>query len=406
MRTNQIIKLMEADQVIPGSGQEGIWIGRCQVPEKIAFGKVAGPHVVWVHQGTVYDLSYYFKSTSELINTAAYQDLLRAEDPNITKLGTLEEVLGNSVYQERDDSKPYFLPPNDAQAVKACGVTFIKSLLERVIEEKAKGEPQLALQIREEITSTIGEGLNHVKPGSPQAMKLKEELIKRGIWSQYLEVGIGPDAEVFTKCQPFASVGFGAEVGVLSESHWNNPEPEVVLVVSGAGRIVGATLGNDVNLRDYEGRSALLLGEAKDQNGSCAVGPLFRMFDKTFTLEDVKTSTVSLTIEGKDGFLLQDSSDMGEIGRSPEELVRQVIGGNHQYPDGFVLFCGTMFAPTLDRDKKGMGFTHKLNDKVIIESAKLGQLINWVNAADKIPRWEFGINAFVDYTLKRSRKGE
>ena len=392
---------MDIDKIIPGMGQKGIWIGRCHIPQKMAFSKVEGPHVIWVNQGEVFDLSYYFKSTGELINTPSYKELLNVGDPNIKKVGSLRDILKNSFFHQKDDDKPYFLAPNDIQAVKACGVTFIRSLLERVIEEKAKGEPRLALQIRDEISAKFGEGLNHVKPGSPHAMNLKDELKKRGIWSQYLEVGIGPDAEVFTKCQPFSSIGFGAEVGVHRDSYWNNPEPEVVLVVSGTGEIIGATLGNDVNLRDYEGRSALLLGEAKDQNGSCAVGPLYRMFDDTFTLDDVKTSIVSLTIEGKDGFHLKDSSYMSEISRSPEELVGQVISGYHQYPDGFVLFCGTMFAPTLDRDKKGMGFTHKLHDKVIIESPKLGTMVNWVNYADQIPKWEFGIHAFTEYTLKR-----
>lgn len=392
---------MNNNDIIPKLGKEGIWIGRCHIPEKIAYNNMKGPHVIWVTQGIVYDVSFYFKSTSELINTPTYKEVLKVDDPRITAVGSLKEILDNSLYYQKNPSIPFFLAPNDTQAVKACGVTFIKSLLERVIEEKAKGEPELALQLRDEITSIIGERLNLIKPGSPQAVKLKNELIKRGIWSQYLEVGIGPDAEVFTKSQPFSSVGFGAEVGVLDNSKWNNPEPEIVLVVNSTGQIVGATLGNDVNLRDYEGRSALLLGEAKDQNGSCAVGPLFRMFDETFSLADVKAANVSLTIEGTDGFILEDSSDMGQISRSPDDLVKQVISSNHQYPDGFILFCGTMFAPTLDRGEKGMGFSHKLNDKVIIESPKLGKLINWVNSADKIPKWEFGINAFVDYTLNR-----
>tara|TARA_R110002020_G_scaffold184120_1_gene380972 strand:+ start:71152 stop:72342 length:1191 start_codon:yes stop_codon:yes gene_type:complete len=395
---------MNNNEIIPELAQEGIWIGRCHIPEKIAYHNVKGPHVVWVHRGMVYDVSFYFKSTGELINTPNYRERLQVDDTLIKAVGPLAAILENSLYYQKDSSRPFFLAPNDVQAVKACGVTFIKSLLERVIEEKAKGEPKLALQLRDEITAIIGERLNLVKPGSPQAVKLKNELIKRGIWSQYLEVGIGPDAEVFTKSQPFSSVGFGAEVGVLGSSKWNNPEPEIVLAVNSTGQIVGATLGNDVNLRDYEGRSALLLGEAKDQNGSCAVGPLFRMFDETFSLEDVKTAKVSLTIEGTDGFLLKDSSDMGEISRTPDDLVKQVISSNHQYPDGFILFCGTMFAPTLDRGEKGMGFSHKLNDKVIIESPKLGKLVNWINSADKIPKWEFGINAFVDYTLNRSIK--
>ena len=395
---------MNYNNIIPELGKEGTWIGRCHIPENIAYNNIKGPHVVWAKKGMVYDLSYYFKSTGELINDPYYNDKLKIDDPSITQVGTVEDILNNSIYHQRDYNKPFFLAPNDTQAVKACGVTFIKSLLERVIEEKAKGDPRLAIELREEITSLIGESLNNVKPGSPQADILKKELKKRNIWSQYLEVGIGKDAEVFTKSQPFSSVGFGAEVGVLSHSEWNNPEPEVVLVVNNSGNITGATLGNDVNLRDYEGRSALLLGEAKDQNGSCAVGPLFRMFDETFSLKDVKSAKVSLSIEGTDGFLLEDASDMVEISRSPDDLVAQVIGGNHQYPDGFILFCGTMFAPTLDRGEKGMGFSHKLKDRVSIASPKLGQLINWVNSADNIPRWEFGINAFMDYTLNRYDK--
>ena len=392
---------MEQNDIIPGMAKEGTWIGRCHIPKKMAFRNIAGPHVIWAYNGTVYDLSYYYKSTSELVNDTTFQKVLNPEDPNITEVAKLEEVLNNSIYKNKEENKPYLLSPNDTQAIKACGVTFIKSLLERVIEEKAKGDPRMAKQIREEITSTIGEGLNNVRPGSAHAMKLKEELKKRGIWSQYLEVGIGPDAEVFTKSQPFSAVGYGAEIGVHHDSSWNNPEPEVVLVVTNKGQIVGATLGNDVNLRDFEGRSALLLGEAKDQNGSCAIGPLFRMLDKTFSMEDLKTSKVSLKIAGKDGFLLEDSSDMGEISRSPEDLVGQVLSDNHQYPDGFVLFSGTMFAPTLDRGEESMGFTHKIHDEVVIASPKLGKLVNWVNLTNKIPRWEFGINAYVEYTLKR-----
>lgn len=393
---------MTTDTVLPNNGNEGTWIGRCHVPKDIAFNSIAGPHVVWVHRGEVYDLSYYFKSTSELVNTPSFKEFLKTGDDHIPKLGSLDSILNNSIFTDRDLSKPFLLAPNDTQAVKACGVTFIKSLLERVIEEKAKGEPKLAIQLREEITATIGSSLNQVKPGSENAMQLKKELQKRGIWSQYLEVGIGPDAEVFTKGQPFSSIGYGAEIGLHRNSDWNNPEPEIVLTVSNKGQIMGAALGNDVNLRDFEGRSALLLGEAKDQNGSCAIGPFYRMFDEDFTLNDVKNSKVSLTIKGEDGFSLEDASDMGQISRSPEELVAQVIGDHHQYPDGFVLFCGTMFAPTLDRGGEGMGFTHKLKDKVTIASPKLGALTNWVNHSDKIPRWEFGINSFVDYTLKRT----
>ena len=396
------MKTMKFDinEIIPQQGKVGTWVGRCEVPDHLAYKKVAGPHVVLVKNGAVFDLSEHFDSTSQLINTP---NPARAIDglTDLPLLGSLSEILQNSVFSNKDQSIPYFLSPSDMQAVKACGVTFIQSLLERVIEEKAKGDLRKAREIRKVVTDKIGTDLHNVKPGSAHAMKLKAELQKQGVWSQYLEVGIGKDAEVFTKGQPFSAVGFGAEIGVLEDSNWNNPEPEVVLAVSDRGQIVGATLGNDVNLRDYEGRSALLLGEAKDQNGSCAVGPLFRLFDETFNLDDVKNEVINLSIHGQDAFLMDASSRMDKISRAPESLVAQTIGPNHQYPDGLVLFCGTMFAPTKDRDNPGHGFTHKIGDQVTIYSAHLGMLVNWVNHCHKLPKWEFGIGAFVDFILER-----
>src|SRR5206468_4622848 len=176
------------------------------------------------------------------------------------------------------------------------------SMLERVIEEKARGNPAAATAIRAEIVALIGDDLSKLKPGSPEAMRLKEVLISQDAWSQYLEVGIGPDAEIFTKAQPMAAVGTGAAIGVLAASTWNNPEPEVVVVVNSRGEIVGASLGNDVNLRDLEGRSALLLGKSKDNNASTAIGPFIRLFDKTLTLDDVRRAQVRLTVKGDDGF--------------------------------------------------------------------------------------------------------
>jgi fumarylacetoacetate (FAA) hydrolase family protein len=387
-------------EAILGSTQLGTWIGRCEVPASIAFKGIAGPHVVQIKQGVVYDLSEHYSSTSELINTENILNILNSLK-SLPSLGSLTELLKNSIYTQRDQSLPYFIAPNDAQAIKACGVTFIQSLLERVIEEKAKGDSSRAAEIRAIVTEKIGADLKDIKPGSDHAMKLKEELKTRGMWSQYLEVGIGKDAEVFTKAQPFSAVGFGAEIGVLEDSTWNNPEPEVVLAVSNTGEIKGATLGNDVNLRDYEGRSALLLGEAKDQNGSCAIGPFIRLFDDIFDIETIKKEVINLSIRGTDGFQLDASSEMGKISRSPEDLVQQTIGKNHQYPDGLVLFCGTMFSPAMDRDVKGLGFTHKIADKVVIHSQHLGSLVNWVNTCDQIPKWEFGIGSFLAYITKR-----
>jgi fumarylacetoacetate (FAA) hydrolase family protein len=252
------------------------------------------------------------------------------------------------------------------------------------------------------ILESLGGSLKDIHPGSERAMALKARLQAEGIWSQYLEVGIGPNAEVFTKNQPTATVGFGAQVGVLADSAWNNPEPEVVLAVSPTGKIHGAALGNDVNLRDYEGRSALLLGEAKDQNGSCAIGPLIRLFDDDFTLADVEQAEVSLRILGEDGFELVDASRMSEISRSPESLVAQACGSNHQYPDGFMLFLGTMFAPSQDRAAPGQGFTHQIGDRVEISSPRLGKLVNWVNHCDQIPPWTFGLRAYLDFARRRA----
>ena len=391
---------IDFDQIIPNLAQQGTWVGRCMVPPFLAYKGIAGPHVVQVKKGRVYDLSKYFSSTSELINTDNVAKTINQLE-GLPVLGELKEILANSVYKQKVEAMPYFIAPNDIQTIKACGVTFIQSLLERVIEEKARGDAQKASDIRRTIYDALGNDLSKVVPGSPETLVLKKRFQEEGIWSQYLEVGIGKDAEVFTKGQVLSAVGFGSEIGVLKDSIWNNPEPEIVLAVSSKGKIVGASLGNDVNLRDYEGRSALLLGEAKDQNGSCAIGPLFRLFDNSFGLEDIKNCEVILSIEGEDGFVSRGTNKMNEISRSPEDLVAQVISESHQYPDGIVLFLGTMFAPSEDRNKKGEGFTHKIGDQVQIQSEHLGSLVNWVNTCDQIPKWEFGIGSFINFLLER-----
>lgn len=305
------------------------------------------------------------------------------------RIGKLNEI---GAVNASDASKTHFLAPCDLQAVKACGVTFANSMVERVIEEKAAGDADLANTIRNRVGGIIGDSLKNIKAGSKEAEVVKKALIKEGLWSQYLEVGIGPDAEVFSKAQTLSSVGPGADVGLHPTSSWNNPEPEVVLAVSSTGVIKGATLGNDVNLRDVEGRSALLLSKAKDNNASCAIGPFIRLFDETFSLDDVRSAWVDLRVDGADGFVLNGHSSMLEISRDPEELVNQVIGRHHQYPDGFMLFLGTLFAPTKDRDVVGQGFTHKLGDRVTISSEKLGSLTNTVRLSTECPEWTFGVS--------------
>jgi fumarylacetoacetate (FAA) hydrolase family protein len=305
-------------------------------------------------------------------------------------IGSVEAIAANSFETGRIAAQPFLLSPVDLQAVKASGVTFVVSLLERVIEEQARGSAEAADAIRADIATLIGHDLSKLKPGSVEAMEIKARLIERGAWSQYLEVGIGPDAEVFTKCPPMASVGFGADVGLHPISTWNNPEPEIAVISSSRGRIVGAALGNDVNLRDVEGRSALLLGKAKDNNASAALGPFIRLFDASFSIGDVKQAKVHLRVEGEDGFTLEGASSMAEISRSPEELVAAAMGPHHQYPDGMALYLGTMFVPSKDRGEKGKGFTHKVGDLVTISTEKLGALVNRVRLSPDCPHWTYG----------------
>ncbi len=356
-----------------------------------------GPSVVTVRDGIVFDIT---SAEAPLV-----RDICEMDDPlgyvkaaEGAELCSLEALLAND---PSNPEQPYLLAPCDLQAVKACGVTFANSMLERVIEEQAAGDPTKADAIRKHITSVIGSSLRNVKPGSAEAQKVKAALTAEGMWSQYLEVGIGPDAEVFSKAQVLSSVGYGAEVGLHPISNWNNPEPEAVLAVTSQGRIIGATLGNDVNLRDVEGRSALLLSKAKDNNASCSIGPFIRLFDESYTLDDVRNMELQMSVKGEDGFELEGFSSMNMISRDPEDLVQQTIGRHHQYPDGLVLFLGTLFAPTKDRDVPGEGFTHKVGDVVTISNPALGSLKNTVNLSTKCAPWTFGTRQLISNLAAR-----
>ena len=387
-----LLKLTE-NTTLPSDGYAGALAGRVWRPE------LGGPSVVAARADGLVDVSRHFPTLRDLCEQADPAAALRAAQGE--RIASLAETLANTPEEGRDPAKPWLLAPVDLQAIKAAGVTFATSMLERVIEERARGDLNAAASIRGEMTRLIGDDLSTLKPGSPAAMRLKDALIAQGAWSQYLEVGIGPDAEIFTKSQPMSAVGHGADAGFHKASAWNNPEPEIVLAVSSDGRIVGATLGNDVNLRDVEGRSALLLGKAKDQNASCAIGPLLRLFDATFSLDDIRQMHVGLTVEGEEGFKLEGGSSIAKISRDPADLVAQMIGASHQYPDGAVLFLGTMFAPIADRDAPGKGFTHKPGDIVTVAADKLGQLTNRMRHSDQCAPWRFGTSHLMRNLAKR-----
>ncbi len=383
---------IDAARTLPADGAAGTLIGRVWRPD------AGGPSVVAVRPDGVHDITAAF---------ATVRDLCEAQDPAAAaaaageRIGDLASILANTPEAERNGGRPFLLAPLDLQAIKAAGVTFAISLLERVIEEQARGAPERATAARAEVEAALGGAVAGLVPGSAEAMELKKLLQAKGLWSQYLEVGIGPDAEIFTKAQPMSAVGTGAAIGILPASKWNNPEPEIVLVVNSHGTIVGASLGNDVNLRDLEGRSALLLGKSKDNNASAAVGPFIRLFDRTFTLDDVRRAEVKLTVEGADGFRLTGSSQMSRISRDPARLVAEMMGAHHQYPDGAALYLGTMFAPIEDRDAPGQGFTHHEGDVVTIASDRLGALTNVVTTCERAPPWTFGTAALMRNLAKR-----
>jgi fumarylacetoacetate (FAA) hydrolase family protein len=408
---------------LPHDAQRATLVGRAWRPDP-----VDGPSVIVVRDGQVFDITATVPTMADLLDRSDAAHIARTAPGEL--LGAVADILAASMVpgasggesqneshnaprsatrnepRNTSHNTPILLAPCDVQAIKACGVTFAVSLLERLIEERAGGDAGAAQTLRTTLQQTLGTDLRGIKPGSEGALRLKEALISRGAWSQYMEVGIGTDAEVFSKSQPMSSVGFGAQVGLLPASEWNNPEPEIVLAVNSRGVTMGAALGNDVNLRDIEGRSALLLGKAKDNNGSCAIGPFIRLFDDHYGMDDVRNDRVELLIEGQDdGFVLNGVSNMSEISRDPLELVAQTYGKHHQYPDGFMLFLGTMFSPIQDRGTPGSGFTHKLGDRVTIASPRLGKLINTVQKSTEIPPWTQGVRTLYASLARRGLLG-
>jgi fumarylacetoacetate (FAA) hydrolase family protein len=361
-------------QHLPKDWRDALLVGRLDAGD--------GPATVMVVNGRVRDVSRSTPTVSELLNAWS------GSVPAGRDLGSLDELPITAAFSGEPTLR--MLAPCDLQCIKACGVTFAVSAVERVIEERARGDSAQAQAIREALGQKVGADIRAVRPGSAEAARLKDALIADRLWSQYLEVAIGPDAEVFTKSPVLSSVGWGDWIGVRSESQWNNPEPEIVLACDARGRILGAALGNDVNLRDIEGRSALLLGKAKDNNASCAIGPFIRLFDGRFTLDQIRSTVIALQVQGAEDYRLEGSSSMSLISRDPADLVRQTVD-QHHYPDGFMLFLGTMFAPTQDRDAPGRGFTHKSGDIVRVSAPQLGTLVNKVTTSQEAPPWQLGI---------------
>ncbi|MDM0046634.1 fumarylacetoacetate hydrolase family protein [Variovorax dokdonensis] len=383
--------ILSPERSLPQDAARATLVGRIWQPG-------VGPTLVGVLGDGLHDLSRIAPTSSELFemgDAAAPAVQAALNSGKASRVADLAAALANSDETTRDTAKPWLLAPCDLQVVKASGVTFVESLLERVIEEQARGDASKAESVRAALSGVLGDNLAGIVPGSAQAQKVKEVLLAQGAWSQYLEVGIGPDAEIFTKVPVLSSVGTGADIGIHAKSEWNNPEPEVVLAVNSRGQTLGAALGNDVNLRDFEGRSALLLGKAKDNNASCAIGPFIRLFDEHFDIASVRRITVGLEVLGPEGFRLEGSSSLQKISRDPLDIVGHAIGAHHDYPDGLMLFLGTMFAPVQDRFGPGQGFTHAVGDQVTISAPELGALVNRVVHSHQAARWEFGITALM-----------
>jgi len=385
---------LTAAQVLPSDGYAGTLVGRALFP-----GVFPGPCVVAIREDGVHNISGTVPTMAQLLNAPNPLATLQRALRNCVYLGPLESLLENSTPSTHDPLKPYLLTPIDLQAVKAVGLTFVNGLLQRFADDNG-GAATVA-----KMEKAAGVALGKILPGSEEAARLRTALMEDGLWNDTLEVGFGPDVELFTKAQPLSAVGTGAEIAVLPTSKQTFAEPEVVLMLNADGKICGATLGCDMTARDVEARSLLLLGRAKDQNATCAVGPFIRLFDQTFSLPNVQGMNLTYAFEGADDAVFTDTGSMDQIGRGLITLARQVVNEHHGYPDGVALFTGCMFKAPSSRGASDTPFTHQVGDVVIIKASPLGTLINRVNTTDKVRPWSFGMSDLMANLANRQLLG-
>jgi 2-dehydro-3-deoxy-D-arabinonate dehydratase len=165
--------------------------------------------------------------------------------------------------------------------------------------------------------------------------------------------------ELFFKALGWRAVGHGDTVRVREDSHWNVPEPELVLIVNSRMEVVGYTAGNDVSSRDIEGENPLYLPQAKVYDGSCSLGPGIVLCSP----DALRNLGITMSIRRDDGTIFEDEVDTAQMKRRPEELAGY-LGKELAFPAGALLMTGTGIVP-------GDDFTLKVGDRVVISVGEL-----------------------------------
>jgi 2-dehydro-3-deoxy-D-arabinonate dehydratase len=254
-----------------------------------------------------------------------------ARDPEVGNLAGLLQT-GRAIELAREMIDPRFAPeplggqaflaPIDRQEVWAAGVTYKRSKVAR--EEESRGAAQF-----------------------------------------YDKVYTADRPELFLKATPARVVNPGEPVRVRADSKWSVPEPELALVISPAGTIVGFTIGNDMSARDIEGENPLYLPQAKIYRGSCSVGPLVTPAAAMPALEGVE---IRLAIERDGAVVFQGGTTLAQMARTPESLADWLFREN-AFPDGAVLLTGTGVVPPDE-------FSLRPGDAVAITVGGIGTLQN------------------------------